>query len=87
MNKPEVFFQFDEEKYRQKHYKEGYFDYREDGFGEVVKKEAELLKELENIMDNGAKINEKYRKRAEDFFTLRDSENCKRTYEAIVNLE
>ena len=36
MKKPEIFFQFDNERYRNSHYKEGYFSYELDGFGKVT---------------------------------------------------
>lgn len=86
MKKPEIFFQFDEEKYREYHYAKGYFSYNDDGFGPVVKSIDDLLKELEKILQNNAIMEQKYLKRSDEFFTLRDDKNCKRTYDAIVSL-
>ena len=86
MKKPEIFFQFDEEEFRQKHYKPGYFSDKEDGFGPVVKNIDELLAELEKILANDNKMEDKYLKRANEFFTVRDTDNCRRTFEAIVKL-
>ena len=88
MKKPEIFFQFDEEEFQEKHYlKKGYFSYKNDGFGSVVRNIDKLLKELERIMLNDAKIEDKYLKRVEEFFTVHDTNNCKRTFNAISNLK
>lgn len=87
MKKPEIFFQFDVQDYRENHYSKGYFSYENDGFGPVVKNADELLEELEKILLNDTKIEDMYLKRIEKFFALCDANNCKRTYEAINKLE
>jgi hypothetical protein len=46
----------------------------------------ELLKELEKILLNNSKIEDKYLKRIEEFFTVHDANNCKRTFDAINSL-
>ena len=45
MGKPVIYYQFDEDEFRKNHYQEGYFSYREHGFGRVLKYENERLKE------------------------------------------
>ena len=85
MKKPEIFFQFDEEKYRNSHYKEGYFNYERDGFGRVVYNTDELIKELEYTLNNG-EIEKLYNDRIDNFFSIRDDKNCERTYKAIFNI-
>jgi len=42
LEKPELYYQFDETEFRQYHYKQGYFDYRRDGFGPVCTTEEAL---------------------------------------------
>ena len=83
MEKPLIYYQFDYKKYRCGQYQEGYFSYQDDGFGCVVFKEDELLKQLEDILAGGIKMNEIYRKRVRNFFAYHDTNNCLRTYNAI----
>lgn len=87
MGKPEIFYQFDEEKYRQSHYKKGYFDYKDDGFGPVVYSGNDVIFEIEKILKNDVKISDFYMDRINNFFDLRDDKNCERTYRAIMNLK
>ena len=84
MRKPSLYFQFDEEMFNAKHYEQGYFDYRENGFGPVSKTEDELLSNLNQIIKNNYSLDEKYKNRINDFFVLSDSQNSERIYEAII---
>ena len=84
MEKPTVFFQFDEEKYRGSHYKKGYFDYRDNGFGSVVTTIDALIDEIESLIKRNGEVSEFYLERINDFFDLRDNKNCERTYAAII---
>lgn len=86
MDKPEVFFQFDEERYRSTHYKRGYFDYREHAFGPVFVDSDQVVSYLINLIDNDCKIEEKYLDRINVFFNRRDNHNCERTYKAITEI-
>ena len=84
MQKPVLYYQFDEEEYRASHYAQGYFDYRRDGFGEVVTEETELLELLEQYLENDCSLKPEYRQRTEGFFTLHDMHNCERIYNEII---
>ena len=86
MEKPEIYYQFDEQAYRKGHYKEGYFSYRQDGFGPVVTKESELLQQIIECANSNWSISDIYMERIKNFFSLRDRNNCERTYEAIIKL-
>ena len=86
MGKPMLFYQFDEESFRKNHYSEGYFNYSRDAFGDVVKTEDSLLSELNNILANGAAVEDKYMDRINAFFTLRDKNNSKRNFDAIEEI-
>ena len=86
MEKPEVFYQFDEEQFRGEHYQQGYFDYRRDGFGPVFTDSDELVDYLIVLMKNGCTNKPEYIKRIQSFFPYRDSENCVRTYNAIIKI-
>ncbi len=84
MRKPELFFQFDYDLFREGHYQEGYFSYENDGFGAVCKESGELVDELCKIVENTMKIEDKYINRINDYFAFEDNKNCERTYEAIL---
>ena len=81
MNKIVLYYQFDEKKFRTEHYQEGYFDYREMGFGPVVDELDKLVVEIEKYFDG--KTDKKYFTRAKKFFERHDSRNCERIYVAI----
>ena len=86
LEKPELYYQFDEAEFRQYHYKQGYFDYRRDGFGPVCTTEDALLQALETALQNGMHMPPEYKTRTAAFFPLRDTQNCARIYEAICGL-
>ena len=86
MKKPELFYQFDKEKFRQKQYKECTIEYKHKEFGRIAKKEDEVIEELEKILKNGCKMEEKYIEMVEDTFAYIDNNNCKRTYDEIIKL-
>lgn len=86
MNKPTLYYQFDEDEYRAHHYAQGYFDYRRDGFGEVVTEEAELLDLLERYLAEDCRMQPEYQRRIAGFFPLHDDKNCERIYQEVTAL-
>jgi len=84
-----IYYQFDyEELYGGGHFVDkGYFDYKEHGFGPVCSQEDEVLNELELFMKHDGMPEDKYLKRMKDFFAFHDTNNCQRTFDAIVNLD
>lgn len=86
LEKPQLYYQFDEEEFRKYHYQKGYFDYRRDGFGPVCTTEEALLQELERAFQDGSQLSPAYKARVDTFFPLRDAQNCQRIYEAICSL-
>lgn len=86
MQKPVLYYQFDEDEYRKRHYSQGYFDYRRDGFGEVVTEETELLDLLEEYLAGDCHLKPVYQKRIDGFFSLHDDKNCERIFREIKNL-
>lgn len=86
MQKPVLYYQFDEEEFFAHHYARGYFDYRRDGFGEVATEEAELLNLLEHYLANDCRLTPLYQQRIQGFFPLNDTHNCQRIYEEIINM-
>lgn len=86
MRKPMVFFQYDEAEFRATHYKQGYFEYKRDSFGDIAKTEDEVIESLKHILDNGLTPDKIYLDRMNAFFKFNDTNNCKRNYEEICKL-
>ena len=86
LDKPLFYYQFDYEIFRTGHLGEGYYDYQREGFGPVCQSESELLDALKVELENKSDKRE-YEVRRKNFFTLKDRNNSKRTYEAIVSIK
>lgn len=86
MDKPVIYYQFDQKEFRSGHYQEGYFSYERDGFGPVVEKENELLRELEKCLSGGCRPESLYADRTAHFFEMRDRKNCERNFDAIMQI-
>lgn len=81
MHKPILFYQFDEEEYRARHYQEGYLRYRD--VGPVVQTLPDVIAQLKYILSNPNSLG-KYLAYYDQTFALRDCNNCQRVYEAIL---
>lgn len=86
MKKPSIYFQFDEKQYFGEHYIKAYFDYRENGFGQVAIDSLSVVNETERICRHNFLIDDVYKKRCEDFFVISDSMNCERIFSQIVKI-
>ena len=90
LNKAILYYQFDyDEVFSSGNhtYQKGYFDYNRDGFGVVAYNETELLAALKDLVDNQAKVPDLYQTRIDKTFQFRDSNNCERVYQAILDLD
>ncbi len=85
MKKPVVYFQFDKESFYAGHYKKGYFDYYDTGFGDVCETSKEVVDSLMRSFDIEFKMSDLYLARTESFFPLYDKNNCDRIYNLIVS--
>lgn len=83
--KPIIYYQFDKESFFKSHYQKGYFDYENDGFGDVITDEKKIIEKLIFYIDNN-KIEDKYIKRIKNTFFFLDKENSKRVYNEIIKL-
>lgn len=84
VNRPVLFYQFDQEGFR-KHMPKAYFDYDEDGFGDVCRTKTALLKSLEKVLDEG--MSPVHIKKAKDFFQNIEIGNvCEKTFTHIENM-
>ena len=87
MNKPSVYYQFDEEQFFAGHYKRGYFDYRVMGFGEVLTDHDALIDTIISYLESNCQMRKEYAKRIEGFFPLHDTNNCERIFAEIQKLK
>lgn len=87
MKKPVIFYQFDEEEYRQKQYQEGYFDYTDNPFSIRHIERASAICALEKTVKSGFSLDSHYIAAHGDYFPLYDTDNCERTYTAIKNMQ
>lgn len=79
LKKPVLYYDF--EKYETS----DIFDYKKDGFGEVVSEHNELVNTIINYMKNGCLIKEEYLERIESFYEHFDSDNCNRLYNLMLS--
>lgn len=86
MQKPVVYYQFDEVKYRNLQYKEGEFSYRHDGFGPVFDETEKVVDYIIGRAEEQFRIEEMYGERIGRFFKYHDKNNTKRNFEAITAL-
>lgn len=89
MGKPVVYYWFDTQKYVQEHYDftKGYFSYEKDGFGDIVADEDSLVNAISQCINCNFNLNDKYKKRIDEFFPLKDRQNCERIYNEVVRLK
>ena len=83
MKKPIIYYQHDDDY----NFKEGYFKYKTMGFGEVITDENKLIAKIEEYLKNDCKMEEIYAKRVNSFYKYNDKNNCKRVYDATLNLK
>ena len=83
MKKPIIYYQHDDDY----NFKEGYFKYKTMGFGDVITDENILISKIEEYLKNDCKMEEIYTKRVNSFYKYNDKNNCKRVYDATLNLK
>lgn len=84
MKKPVIFFQFDEEKYRNYQYGEGYFDYHNNFFGNSCPNVNDVLSELEKIIERGFKPQKEFLEEHKRIFKYWDNKNSQRIFQFLV---
>lgn len=86
LQKPIVYYQFDEAAYWGTHHHKGYFDYRTDGFGPVAATQTALWAAIEEALGQNGRPSPLYAARAARMFGPLDANNCARNYRAIREL-
>lgn len=89
LRKPVVYFQQDKEEFYSGEHTlgKGYFEHERDGFGEVEYSARALVDRIIAYMEGGCQLKEAYRERIDATFPFSDQENCRRVYEAILEME
>lgn len=82
LRKPVIYAHFDVN-----HYGEGYFNYEEDGFGEVEYTLDQVINRIIEYMTNGCQLKEPYLQRIDNFFAFNDQNNCQRVFDKILELD
>ena len=80
LNKPVIYFQFDNDIVREKQYKKGYYNY---DFGYNYKDYKKVISKTIEYIDNKFKLEDKYQNKINDFFIVRDNSNCDRIYNEL----
>ena len=81
LNKPVLYYQYAHDYHF--NVEDSFYDYETMGFGEVCKREDELVELIIEYMENDCKIKGMYRQRIDDFFIFKDRNNCRRVHDAI----
>lgn len=86
MKKNVIYYQFDEEKFREAQYEKGYFDYKRSGLGKVYNTCKEVVQELKKIYDNDLLLSEDFNKAHKEYFQLWDNKNNERIFNEITKI-
>ena len=81
LGKPTLFFQFDRPTYLQVH--GSYLDMEKELIGDCAETSEELIEGLYQAVSKDFALQPRYRALREEYFPVRDQNNCKRIYEAI----
>lgn len=84
MEKPIVFYQFDEIEYRKYQYQKGWFDYHNNPFSQSYANKEEVTNKIEEYAKNEFCMDEKYKKACSEVFKFLDKNNSKRVYELLI---
>ena len=80
LKKPVIYYQSNKDY----HYDEGYFDYDNMGFGEVISDVDVLLSKIRYYLNNDCMMEDKFKERVDQFFKFNDNKNCERVYKWIL---
>ncbi len=83
MEKPVIYYQFDQSAFYSMQYAQGEFSVEKNGFGPVVDSVDKLMRALQDSFDTGFSLSGTYFDRMRCFFAYHDTQNCSRVYEEI----
>lgn len=85
MKNPVLFYQFDEEKYREHQYGKRYFNYYNNPFGKSFSTHRDVIEELAEKKRNGFCISEVYKTEHKRLFPYYDDRSSERIYKMLVS--
>lgn len=85
MSKPLIYYQFDYEDFFGNHYKQSYFNHKNNGFGPVVDNNDALVEAINCYADRNFALEKIYEDRVKSFFSIFDANNSKRLFDSIIN--
>jgi CDP-glycerol glycerophosphotransferase len=85
--RPVIYYQFDEEEFRENQYAKGYFDFKKNGFGPVISTEKRLVECIKDIVSKEYALQGKYLDRITTFYPIRDRNNSERIFNIVLNME
>ncbi len=83
MQKPVVFYQFDEKEYRKYQYGQGYFDYHDNPFAKTYTNAEEVIEEMNRIVRNRYKVDADFEKNHRLIFKYYDKNNSRRIFDQL----
>ena len=83
LKKPVIYYHYGDDFHFESD--EGYFKYDTMGFGSVVESVDDLIERIIEYIDNGAEMEDVYKRRVDEFFQFHDRDNSRRCYDAILN--
>ena len=84
LKKPIIYAQFDYDEYRNNHFKEGYFDYKKDGFGPICYNINCTIKAIISQIEKNCILQKIYQIKIKKFFYYFDEQNNNRIYLEIL---
>lgn len=89
LHKPVLYYQFDRELVfgGQHSYQKGYYDYDLHGFGPIAMDEDRYLDDIETFIARNCEPGVEYRNRMNSAFAHIDTDNCRRTFEAVSRMD
>ena len=84
LRKPVVYCQFDRDEFFGDQYREGYYDYERDGFGEVETSVDAAAARIVEYIRGGCRMKDAYADRVGGFFAYTDRDNRKRIHKEIL---
>ena len=86
LKKPVIYTHFDYNEYRENHVPEGYFNYKNDGFGPICNNINSTISFVIKSIRNNNTLKIKYLKRINNFFTFFDDNNSERLFQQIAKI-
>lgn len=84
MKKPIIFYQFDEELYRKYQYKEGWFDYHNNSFGNTYCSSESVIDNLKHYIELDMQVSSEYINEYQKIFKFSDENNSYRIYSILL---